>query len=72
MSHYESLYHNIDLENKNIISRTYIYSLFKSIKQIDANNKKFYGIKEPFIGDILKLMINLEDLYIINLSYRII
>ena len=41
--------------------------MFKSIKQIEKNKKKIYGIKEPFIGDILKLLINIKNLYIINL-----
>jgi len=64
---YKKFYENIKLQNDNIDAENYINILFKSIKQIEKNKKKIYGIKEPFIGDILKLLINIKNLYIINL-----
>jgi len=64
---YKKFYKNIQSENQYINSKNYINILFKSIAQIDNNKKKIYGIKEPFIGEILKLIINLKNLYIINL-----
>ena len=39
--------------------------MFSSIQK--NNKKKIYGIKELYIADISKLLLNLKDLYIINI-----
>ena len=42
---YKKFYENIKLQNDNIDAENYINILFKSIKQIEKNKKKFMELK---------------------------
>ena len=67
LNFYKNFYKNIKSQNNYINSENYINLLFKSIEKTNNSKKKIYGMKEPYIGDILKLLINIKNLYIINL-----
>ena len=63
--YYKNFYEKIFSEKKKINYQILINHMFSSIQK--NNKKKIYGIKELYIADISKLLLNLKDLYIINI-----
>ena len=68
---YKQFYHNIfyELKKKEEISVfTLICIILESLKKIYVGKKyKYIGIKEPFLGGIIKILLSFDDVFVVNI-----
>ncbi len=67
LKYYIRLRNNLKMKNKFISAREFIEILFDSLVSKANKSNAVVGFKDPFIGSLLKILVQYKKLYIINI-----